>query len=52
MTVGDVIVLALIVVVAGFAVRSLHKTKKSGGGCTGDCSSCGGCGCHTQQKRP
>ncbi len=48
LTVGDVIVLAVLLVMVGFSVRSLYKNKKQGG-CTGNCANCGGCcGSHCQ----
>ena len=45
---GNVIVLAVLFTVVALAVRSLWKSRKSGGHCGGDCSACGGCdgGCH------
>ncbi len=47
-TFGDIIVIAVLLVAVGFSVRSLWKKKKQGGGCTGNCASCGGCcGCHS-----
>lgn len=36
-----IIVLAVLVVIVALIIRSL--VNKKGGGCTGDCSSCGGC---------
>ena len=36
-----IIVLAVLIVIVALIIRSL--VKKKGGGCTGDCSSCGGC---------
>ena len=47
---GNVIVLAVLAVVVGRAVRSLWRSHKSGGHCNGDCGSCGGChcGCHSK----
>lgn len=38
---GTIIVMAVILVAAVLDVLYLRKKKKSGGGCTGDCSSCG-----------
>lgn len=36
-----IIVLAVLIVIVALIIRSL--VNKKGGGCTGDCSSCGGC---------
>ena len=41
---GSVIVILIVVGVAALAVRSLWKEHKAGGGCSGNCASCGGCG--------
>ena len=40
---GTVVVGAIVVVIAGVAIRSIRKDKKSGKGCNGNCGSCGGC---------
>ncbi len=48
--VGNAIVILLLVVLVVFAARSLWKSHKSGGQCTGDCSHCGGCGCKPAAK--
>ena len=40
---GDLIILALLLTAVGLSIRSLYKSKKSGGGCCGDCSKCRGC---------
>ena len=40
---GNLIVIVVLAVVVALAVRSLWKSHKSGGHCTGDCGSCGGC---------
>ena len=40
---GNLIVLAVIAVIVGFAVRSVIKTHK-GGGCGCGCDGCSGCG--------
>ena len=45
---GNAIVIAVLAIVVALAVRSLWKSHKSGGHCSGDCSSCGGCG-HRQK---
>ena len=42
---GTVVVGAIVVVIAGLAVRSIVKDKKIGKGCNGNCGSCGG-HCH------
>lgn len=47
---GTVLVIAAITVIAVFAARSLWKSHKSGGKCTGNCAACGGC-CHGGQKK-
>lgn len=41
---GYVLVIAALAVIVALAVRSIWKSHRNGGGCTGDCSSCGGCG--------
>ncbi len=41
---GNIIVLAVLAVAISFAVRSLRKSRKAGGHCTGGCSACHGCG--------
>nr|WP_325184931.1 FeoB-associated Cys-rich membrane protein [uncultured Oscillibacter sp.] len=41
---GNIIVLTVLAVAVGLAVRSLWKSRKSGGGCSGDCGNCGSCG--------
>ena len=40
---GNIIVIAVLIAVAALAVRSLWKSRKSGGGCNGDCGNCKGC---------
>ena len=45
---GTVVVGAIVVVIAGLAIRSIRKDKKSGKGCNGNCGSCGGC--HSGRK--
>ena len=42
---GTVVVGAIVVAIAGLAIRSIVKDKKSGKGCNGNCGSCGG-HCH------
>ncbi len=44
MTVGDLIVIAVIAVIVFFVIRSIVRSKKSGGACTGNCASCSKCG--------
>lgn len=39
---GNIIVIAVLAAVIGLAVRSLWRSRKTGG-CSGDCASCGGC---------
>lgn len=41
---GYVIVIAVLAVIVALAVRSIWRSHRSGGGCHGDCSSCGGYG--------
>ena len=43
MTFGEIVVVLVLAGVAALAVRSLWKSRKSGGGCNGDCGSCRGC---------
>lgn len=38
---GHIIVIAVLAAVVVLAVRSLWKSHKSGGGCSGDCAHCG-----------
>ncbi len=40
---GNLIVIAMLAAVVALAVRSLWKSRKSGGGCNGDCGNCRGC---------
>ena len=40
---GTVIVLAILAVVVFLAARSIYMDRKKGGGCSGNCGSCGGC---------
>lgn len=43
---GTLITGAIVIIIAGFAIKSLIKDKKSGkSSCGGDCSHCGG-HCH------
>ena len=40
---GNVIVTAALIAVVALAVRSLWESRKSGGGCNGDCGNCHSC---------
>lgn len=40
---GNLIAIAVLAAVVALAVRSLWRSRRSGGGCNGDCASCGGC---------
>lgn len=40
---GNVIVLAVLAVVVTLVIRSLWKSHKNGGSCSGDCSNCSSC---------
>ena len=40
---GNVIVLAVLAVVVTLVIRSLWKSHKKGGSCSGDCSNCSSC---------
>lgn len=42
---GNVIVIGVLLAVVALVARSLWKTHKSGGHCSGDCGSCAGCHC-------
>lgn len=41
--VGNIIVIAVLAAVVALAIRSLWKSHRNGGGCSGDCASCGRC---------
>lgn len=43
---GNFIVLLVLATVVALALRSLWRSHKQGGHCSGDCASCGGCGGH------
>ena len=43
MTLGEIVVLLVLAGVVALAVRSLWKSRKSGGGCNGDCGNCRSC---------
>ena len=47
---GNLIVIAVLAAVVALAARSLWREHKRGGGCSGDCSSCGGCHGHCRKK--
>ena len=40
---GTAIVLAILIGIIILAVRSIYLSRKKGGGCTGDCATCGHC---------
>ncbi len=42
---GTLIVLVILIAIVGSIIKNLHEKRKNGGGCCGDCSSCGG-HCH------
>lgn len=46
---GDIIVIGVIGLCAGLALRTLHKDHKAGNHCGGSCASCGKC-CHAKEK--
>lgn len=49
----DFIVVAILAVVLGSAIRYMVKAKKSGAkciGCSGGCGSCTSCGCHDSEE--
>ena len=41
--IGNGIVLLALGIIVGLAIRSLWKSRKSGGGCNGDCGNCRSC---------
>lgn len=43
MTLGECVILLALAGIAGLAIRSLWRTRKSCEACSGDCSRCGGC---------
>ncbi|RKI64315.1 FeoB-associated Cys-rich membrane protein [bacterium 1xD42-67] len=43
MALGEIVVLLVLAGVVALAVRSLWKSRKSGGSCNGDCGNCNGC---------
>ncbi len=49
----NLIVIAVLALAVGLAIRSIWKSHKSGGGCScgGNCSSCSGCG-HSHPDQP
>ena len=40
---GNIIAIAALIIVMALAARSLWKSRKSGGGCNGDCGNCRSC---------
>lgn len=41
---GNILVVAILVLIVGSILWSMIRTKRSGkGGCCGDCAKCGGC---------
>lgn len=44
----NVIIIAVLLVVVGLAVRYIYKAKKSGAKCVGCSAGEGGCTCHCQ----
>ena len=40
---GQAVAVLILVGVVALAVRSVWKSRRTGGHCTGDCSRCGGC---------
>lgn len=47
---GNFIVLAIVILLVAFGVRSIYKKRKEGGGCGCGCSSCGSDHCsHTHE---
>lgn len=40
---GNLIVIAVLLAVVALAVRSLWKSRRSGGHCDGNCGNCHGC---------
>lgn len=47
---GDIIVLAVLVLVVAAVIRSMWKNHKSGGHCAGCSGNCSKCGCHMDKK--
>ena len=43
---GTVIVCGVLAIAVGLAVRSIWKSRRSGGHCSGNCAGCGCCGGH------
>lgn len=40
---GQAVAVVILAGVVALAVRSLWKSRRTGGHCSGDCSRCGGC---------
>lgn len=43
MNIADIIVILLIAALIVYAVTIIHKNKKKGKNCGGDCANCGAC---------
>ena len=50
MTLGEIVVLLVLAGIVGLAVRSLCKSSKTNGHCTGNCTTCGGCHSNRRTK--
>lgn len=48
---GTVIVCGVLAIAVGLAVRSIWKSHRSGGHCSGNCAGCNCCGGHRDQPR-
>ena len=46
---GNLIVILVLALIVALAVRSLWRSHTQGGGCDGNCASCGCCG-HAKAK--
>ena len=40
--IGTIVVAAILAVLVGFVIYRMVRNKKRGGGCSGNCSCCGG----------
>ena len=49
MNLGTFIVLLIVVTIVAAIVISMVREGRNGGGCTGNCASCG-CGCHKKKQ--
>lgn len=45
---GNLIVILILAAIVALALRSMHRARKNGSRCSGDCCSCGGCGKNKQ----